>query len=250
MNGRFYRCQRPFPARRARPCPPIVALSFGACGSGAALRVCDPLPPHFTTQYGVGLGSATQTVTVSPSHTACCSSRTVRSGTVRKYRVVTLATIGSALTALHARFSPRSPRYDCTMLLARRPERSFRFRSHGSGTLFRLNDGTVLARFLIGHMLEWRWGRCIGAWCRLSRAGPVFVALAVCSCGGVAQVATCPFAAGGAQRSSGAPAPRLVKLRRCDLRGIRVRDGFPAAMSPHDLQPGATLTGKRPPPCP
>ncbi len=31
------------------PVSPIVALSFGACGSGAALRVCDPLLPHLAT---------------------------------------------------------------------------------------------------------------------------------------------------------------------------------------------------------
>jgi len=41
----------------------IVALSFGACGSAAALRVCDPLLPHFASEYGVGLGTAGQTVT-------------------------------------------------------------------------------------------------------------------------------------------------------------------------------------------
>jgi predicted MFS family arabinose efflux permease len=42
---------------------PIVALSIGACGSGAALRACDPLLPFLATKYGVGLGAAAQTVT-------------------------------------------------------------------------------------------------------------------------------------------------------------------------------------------
>ena len=45
------------------PTRAIVALSFAACGSAAALRVCDPLLPRLTVQYGIGLGAAAQTVT-------------------------------------------------------------------------------------------------------------------------------------------------------------------------------------------
>ncbi|HZQ60663.1 MAG TPA: MFS transporter, partial [Casimicrobiaceae bacterium] len=45
------------------PVRPIMALSFGACGSAAALRVCDPLLPRLSAQYGVGLGAAAQAVT-------------------------------------------------------------------------------------------------------------------------------------------------------------------------------------------
>jgi YNFM family putative membrane transporter len=45
------------------PTRAIVALSFAACGSAAALRVCDPLLPRLTTEFGIGLGVAAQSVT-------------------------------------------------------------------------------------------------------------------------------------------------------------------------------------------
>ena len=50
----------PRTAATATPTRAIVALSFAACGSAAALRVCDPLLPRLTTEFGIGLGVAAQ----------------------------------------------------------------------------------------------------------------------------------------------------------------------------------------------
>ena len=165
------------------PVSPIVALSFGACGSGAALRVCDPLLPHLATQYGVGLGSAAQTVTAFA----------VAYGVVQlaygpigdrfgKYRVVTLATIGSALTSLACALAPTLPALLIARMLA----------GATAGALIPLSLAwigdtvpyerrqPVLARFLIGHMFGVALGQVLGGvGADYLGAGPVFVALAV-----------------------------------------------------------------------
>ena len=47
----------------ATPTRAIVALSCAACASAASLRVCDPLLPRLSAEYGIGLGIASQTVT-------------------------------------------------------------------------------------------------------------------------------------------------------------------------------------------
>src|SRR4051812_23393269 len=87
----------------AEPIPirPIFALSFGACGSAAAMRVCDSLLPYLATKYGVGLGAAAQTVT---AFAIAYGVLQLAYGPIGdrygKYRVITFATIGSAVTSL------------------------------------------------------------------------------------------------------------------------------------------------------
>ena len=87
------------------PAPPptraIVALSFAACGSAAALRVCDPLLPRLTTEFGIGLGVAAQSVT---AFAIAYGVLQLAYGPIGdrygKYRVITLACGASALTSL------------------------------------------------------------------------------------------------------------------------------------------------------
>ena len=85
----------------------IVALSVGACGSAAALRVCDPLLPHFAEEYGIGLGTAGQTVT---AFAVAYGLLQLAYGPVGdrygKYRVVTIATLGCAITSLLCALAP------------------------------------------------------------------------------------------------------------------------------------------------
>jgi len=85
----------------------IVALSFGACGSAAALRVCDPMLPHFAAEYDVGLGVAGQTVT---AFAIAYGLLQLGYGPIGdrygKYRGVTLATAGCAITSLLCALAP------------------------------------------------------------------------------------------------------------------------------------------------
>ena len=89
------------PAATATPTRAIVALSFAACGSAAALRVCDPLLPRLTTEFGIGLGVAAQSVT---AFAIAYGVLQLAYGPVGdrygKYRVITLACGASALTSL------------------------------------------------------------------------------------------------------------------------------------------------------
>ena len=165
------------------PLRPIVALSFGACGSAAALRVCDPLLPYLAKQYDVGLGAAAQTVT---AFAIAYGVRQLAYGPVAdrhgKYRVVTLATIGSALTSLGCALAPTLP----TLVIARM------LAGATAGALIPLSLAwigdtvpyerrqPVLARFLIGQMFGVALGQVLGGvGADYLGAGPVFVALAV-----------------------------------------------------------------------
>ena len=86
---------------------PIAALSFGACGSAAALRVCDPLLPHLAQEYGIGIGTAGHTVT---AFAIAYGLLQLAYGPIGdrygKYRVVTLATVGCAVTSLLCALAP------------------------------------------------------------------------------------------------------------------------------------------------
>jgi predicted MFS family arabinose efflux permease len=153
------------PAAAAVPTRPIIALSFAACGSSAALRVCDPLLPRFTTQYGVSLGTASQAVTV---FAVAYGLLQLAYGPIGdrfcKYRVVTLACLASAFTSLACALAPG---FDA-LLLART------FAGATAGALIPLSlawigDAVayerrqpVLARFLLGQMLGIAMGQLIG----------------------------------------------------------------------------------------
>jgi predicted MFS family arabinose efflux permease len=143
----------------------IVALSFGACGSAAALRVCDPLLPHLSAQYGVGLGTAGQTVT---AFAIAYGLLQLAYGPVGdrygKYRVVTLATVGCAVTSLLCAMAPTFGALVFARMLA----------GATAGALIPLSMAwigdtvayerrqPVLARFLIGQMFGIALGQMLG----------------------------------------------------------------------------------------
>ena len=164
------------------PVRPIVALSFGACGSAAALRVCDPMLPHFALEYGVGLGTAGQTVT---AFAIAYGLLQLAYGPVGdrygKYRVVTLATLACAVTSLLCALAPTFGALVFARMLA----------GATAGALIPLSMAwigdtvayerrqAVLARFLIGQMFGIAMGQVLGGLGadRLG-AGPVFLMLA------------------------------------------------------------------------
>jgi predicted MFS family arabinose efflux permease len=147
------------------PTRAIVALSFAACGSSAALRVCDPLLPRFTTEYGVSLGTASQAVTV---FAVAYGLLQLAYGPIGdhfgKYRVITVATLASAFTSLACALAPG---FDA-LLVART------FAGATAGALIPLSLAwigdtvayarrqPVLARFLLGQMLGIALGQLIG----------------------------------------------------------------------------------------
>ena len=165
------------------PLRPIVALSVGACGSAAALRVCDPLLPYLAMEYGVGLGAAAQTVT---GFAVAYGVLQLAYGPIGdrygKYRVVTLATVACALTSLACALAPTLP----ALVIARM------FAGATAGALIPLSLAwigdmvpyerrqPVLARFLIGQMFGVALGQVLGGvGADYLGAGPVFVVLAV-----------------------------------------------------------------------
>ena len=162
---------------------PIVALSFGACGSGAALRACDPLLPYLATKYGVGLGAAAQTVT---AFAIAYGVLQLAYGPIGdrygKYRVITLATLGCALTSLACAIAPTLFALVIARMLA----------GATAGALIPLSIAwigdavpyerrqPVLARFLIGQMFGIALGQVLGGvGADYLGAGPVFVTLAL-----------------------------------------------------------------------
>ncbi|MGI8895187.1 MAG: MFS transporter [Casimicrobiaceae bacterium] len=165
------------------PVRPIVALSVGACVAAAALRVCDPLLPYLAMEYGVGLGAAAQTVT---GFAIAYGVLQLAYGPIGdrygKYRVVTLATIASALTSLACALAPTLP----ALVIARM------FAGATAGALIPLSLAwigdtvpyerrqSVLARFLIGQMFGVALGQVLGGvGADYLGAGPVFVVLSV-----------------------------------------------------------------------
>jgi predicted MFS family arabinose efflux permease len=147
------------------PTRAIVALSVAACGSAAALRVCDPLLPRITTEFGVGLGAAAQTVT---AFAIAYGVLQLAYGPIGdrygKYRVVTVATGASALTSLACALAPTFGSLVLARLVA----------GATAGALIPLSlawigDAVpyerrqpVLARFLLGQMFGIALGQLLG----------------------------------------------------------------------------------------
>ena len=161
---------------------PIVALSVGACGSGAALRVCDPLLPYLAAKYGVGLDAAAQTVT---AFAIAYGLLQLAYGPIGdrygKYRVITVATLGCALTSLACALAPTLSALVIARMLA----------GATAGALIPLSLAwmgdtipyerrqSVLARYLIGQMFGIAAGQVLGGiGADYLGAGPVFVVLA------------------------------------------------------------------------
>ena len=160
----------------------IVALSIGACGSAAALRVCDPLLPHFAAEFGVGLGSAAQTVT---AFAIAYGIVQLAYGPIGdrygKYRVVILATFGCAITSLLCALAPGFVALVFARMLA----------GATAGALIPLSMAwigdtvpyerrqAVIARFLIGQMFGIALGQVLGGLgADYIGGGPVFLTLA------------------------------------------------------------------------
>jgi predicted MFS family arabinose efflux permease len=170
-------------ASEVLPLRPIVALSIGACGSAAALRVCDPLLPYLAARYDAGLGAAAQTVT---GFAVAYGVLQLAYGPIGdrygKYRVVMFATIASALTSIACALASSLP----ALVLARIAAGAT------AGALIPLSLAwigdvvpydrrqPVLARFLIGQMLGVALGQVLGGiGADYLGPGPVFVVLAV-----------------------------------------------------------------------
>jgi predicted MFS family arabinose efflux permease len=170
------------PAART-PTRAIVALSFGACGSAAALRVCDPLLPRLSADFDIGLGTAAQTVT---AFAVAYGVLQLAYGPIGdrygKYRVVTLACAASALTSVACALAPTFGALVTARLFA----------GATAGALIPLSLAwigdaiayerrqPVMARFLLGQMFGIALGQLIGGLgADLWGPRPVFAVLAV-----------------------------------------------------------------------
>jgi len=174
-------------ARAVPPAPSttraIVALSFAACGSAAALRVCDPLLPRLTTEYGVGLGTAAQTVT---AFAVAYGVLQLAYGPIGdrygKYRVVTVACFASALTSFACALAPSFPALVLARLVAGATAGALIPLSLAwiGDTIAYERRQPVLARFLLGQMFGIAFGQLIGGvGADHFGAPPVFVVLGV-----------------------------------------------------------------------
>jgi len=149
----------------AGPTRSIVALSFGACGSSAALRVCDPLLPRLTVEYGVGLSAAAQTVT---AFAVAYGVLQLAYGPIGdrfgKYRTINIATLACAFTSFACAFAPTLNALVAARLLS----------GAAAGALIPLSMAwigdmiayerrqSVLARFLVGQMFGFALGQMLG----------------------------------------------------------------------------------------
>jgi len=164
-----------------------VALSAAACASAAALRICDPLLPRLSLEYGIGLGAAARTVT---AFAVAYGVLQLAYGPIGdrygKYRVITAACAASAVTSLACALAPTFP----ALVVARL------FAGGTAGALIPLSLAwigdaipyerrqPVLARFLLGQMFGIALGQLVGGlgadhW----GAPPVFVLLAAAFAG-------------------------------------------------------------------
>jgi predicted MFS family arabinose efflux permease len=179
----------PSPARvtiasaSAIPTRSIVALSFGACGSSASLRACDPLLPRLASEFGVGLGAAARTVT---AFAIAYGVLQLAYGPIGdrygRYRTVTIAALASALASFACASAPTLDALVAARMLA----------GAAAGALIPLSIAwigdvvtyerrqTVLARFLVGQMFGIAFGQLLGG-IGADYFGPryVFVALGV-----------------------------------------------------------------------
>jgi predicted MFS family arabinose efflux permease len=149
----------------AGPTRSIVALSVGACGSSAALRVCDPLLPRLTVEYGVGLSAAAQTVT---AFAVAYGVLQLAYGPIGdrfgKYRTINIATLASAFASFACAFAPTLNALVAARMVA----------GAAAGALIPLSMAwigdmiayerrqPVLARFLVGQMFGIALGQLLG----------------------------------------------------------------------------------------
>jgi predicted MFS family arabinose efflux permease len=147
------------------PMRAIVALSFAACGSSAALRVCDPLLPRLSADFGVGLATASSTVTAFALAYGILQLAYGPLGDRHgKYHVITLACVASALTSLACAAASSLQLLVFARFLA----------GAAAGGLIPLSLAwigdvvayagrqPVLARFLLGQMLGLALGQLLG----------------------------------------------------------------------------------------
>jgi predicted MFS family arabinose efflux permease len=149
----------------AIPTRSIVALSVGACGSSAALRVCDPLLPRLADEFGVGLAAAARTVT---AFAVAYGLLQLAYGPIGdrygRYRTVTIAALASALTSFACAWAPSLDALVAARMLA----------GAAAGALIPLSIAwigdvvpyerrqPVLARFLVGQMFGIAFGQLLG----------------------------------------------------------------------------------------
>jgi predicted MFS family arabinose efflux permease len=149
----------------AIPTRSIVALSFGACGSSAALRVCDPLLPRLADEFGVGLAAAARTVT---AFAVAYGLLQLAYGPIGdrygRYRTVTIAALASGLTSFACAWAPSLDALVAARMLA----------GAATGALIPLSIAwigdvvsyerrqPVLARFLVGQMFGIAFGQLLG----------------------------------------------------------------------------------------
>lgn len=144
--------------------------------------MCDPLLPYFAAKYGVGLGAVAQTVT---AFAIAYGLLQLAYGPIGdrygKYRVITFATSGCALTSLACALAPTLSALVITRFLA----------GATAGALIPLSLAwigdtvpyerrqSVLARYLIGQMFGIALGQVLGGLgADYLGAEPVFVVLA------------------------------------------------------------------------
>ena len=149
----------------AIPTRSIVALSFGACGSSASLRACDPLLPRLAAEFSVGLAAAARTVT---AFAIAYGVLQLAYGPIGdrygRYRTVTVAALASALASFACAAAPTLDALVVARLLA----------GAAAGALIPLSIAwigdvvsyerrqTVLARFLVGQMFGIAFGQLLG----------------------------------------------------------------------------------------
>ena len=147
------------------PARSIVALSFGACGSAAALRACDPLLPRLAAEYGVGLATAARTVT---AFAVAYGMLQLAYGPIGdrygRYRMVMVAALASAFTSFACASATTLDALVVARMLA----------GAAAGGLIPLSIAwigdvvpyerrqTVLARFLVGQMFGIASGQLLG----------------------------------------------------------------------------------------
>ena len=147
------------------PTRSIVALSFGACGSSAALRACDPLLPRLAAEFGVGLAAVARTVT---AFAVAYGLLQLAYGPIGdrygRYRTVTVAALASAITSFACAWAPTLDALVVARMLA----------GAAAGALIPLSIAwigdvipyerrqTVLARFLVGQMFGIAFGQLLG----------------------------------------------------------------------------------------
>ena len=167
----------------AIPTRSIVALSFGACGSSASLRACDPLLPRLAAEFGVGLAAAARTVT---AFAIAYGVLQLAYGPIGdrygRYKTVTIAALASAFASFACALAPTLDALVVARMLA----------GAAAGALIPLSIAwigdvvsyerrqTVLARFLVGQMFGIAFGQLLGG-IGADYFGPryVFVALGV-----------------------------------------------------------------------